>query len=426
MTVKNNFLDRRSFILGSSLAFSGVSKVFSKNAIDKSHVVILGGGWGGLSAAKSLRLMNKSCKITLLEKKKNFISCPMSNWVIGQIININDITFNYEKFKKNNDIEVIFDEAMSINTNKKIISTNNITLKYDKLILSPGIQLDFSNIDGYTNNSDNSIYTAWKAGNETLSFSKEIKSIEDGDNILISIPLSPYRCPPGPYERTSLIAAYIKKNKINAKVIVLDANQKVVSKGSLFKKAWNELYKDIIFYYSDSQIRAIDNKAKIVFTDFEEYHYKTLNIIPPQKAPNILFKTGLIQKDRKWAPVNPYDFTSKYSKDIYIIGDSTDASSIGSVPKSGYVAYSMGKVAGLAAFYHLLEKEPPSPSMINTCYSLVSKEEGISVSAVYKYNKEKNKIVSVKNASGTSPKRSNIIALNAWDWAQAIWKDMLT
>ena len=153
--------------------------IASSNAKNAGKVVIVGAGWGGLSAAKSLRLMNKSCKITLLEKKKNFISCPMSNWVIGQIININDITFNYEKFKKNNDIEVIFDEAMSINTNKKIISTNNITLKYDKLILSPGIQLDFSNIDGYTNNSDNSIYSGYSTEPTLTVFNQ--KAQDDAD-----------------------------------------------------------------------------------------------------------------------------------------------------------------------------------------------------------------------------------------------------
>ncbi len=426
MRKKNSYLNRRSFILGSSLAFSGISKVFSKNTANKSHIVVLGGGWGGLSAAKTIRLMNKNCKITLIEKKKKFVSCPMSNWVIGQLINLKDITFDYERYKKNNDIDIIFDTVKSINVNKKFISTRENTIKYDKLILSPGIKLDFSNIDGHNSSASNSIFTAWEAGYETQNFSNQIRKIENGDNIIISIPLSPYRCPPGPYERTSLIADYIKKNNINAKVLVLDANQKVVSKGSLFKKAWNELYKNIIFYYSDSQIRAIDYKEKKVFTDFEEYHYKTLNVIPPQRAPNLLFEAGLIQKGRNWAPVNPYDFTSKYSKDIYIIGDSTDASSVGSVPKSGYVAYSMGKVAGLASFYHLLEKKPPSPSMINTCYSLVSQTEGISVSAVYKYNKEKKKIATVDNASGLSPNRSNLIALNAWDWALAIWKDMLT
>ena len=426
--MKNNYnlINRRSFILGTSLTFTGVSRVFSKNIINKSHVVVLGGGWGGLSAAKTLRLMNKDCKITLIEKKEKFVSCPMSNWVIGQLITLENITFDYQKFKRNNDIEIIHDEVLSVNLNKKLISTNEHTINYDKLILSPGIQLDYSSIDGLKNNDGNGLFTAWKAGNETLSFSKEIKNIQNGDNIIISVPLSPYRCPPGPYERASLIAAYIKKNNIDAKVIVLDANNRVVSKGALFQKAWNELYKNIIFYYPDNQLRAIDNKENIAFTDFEEYHYKILNIIPPQKAPNLLREAGLIEKGRNWAPVNPYDFTSKYSNDIYIIGDSTDASSIGSIPKSGYVAYSMGKVAGLASFYHLLGKDSPSPSMINTCYSLVSQTEGISVTAVYNFSKEINKIVTVDNASGLSPNRSNLIALNAWDWAQAIWLDMLS
>ena len=191
-------------------------------------------------------------------------------------------------------------------------------------------------------------------------------------------------------------------------------------------KAWKDLYDGIIFYETDSQVRSIDTKEKKVFTDFEDYNYDVANIIPNQKAPDFLFNAGLIKKGRNWAPVNSFDFTSKFSKNIIVIGDSTDGSTVGSVPKSGYVAYSMGKVAGYTTHYHLIYKTPPSPSMINTCYSLVSEEEGISVSAVYKYDKEKDKIVSVKNASGLSPQRSKIIALNAWDWAQAIWKDMLT
>ncbi len=419
-------ISRRSFILGSSLAFSSVSKVLANNIANKAHIVVVGAGWGGLSAAKTARLLNKKYKITIIEKNKTFMSCPISNWVIGQIKEIDDISFKYDNFVKNNNIDIIFDEVISINLSKKYIATSDTKLRYDKLVLSPGIQLDFSSIEGFSNITDGSLFSAWKAGDETKFFAKKIKQIDNGDNIIITIPLSPYRCPPGPYERASLIASYIKKRKINAKVTVLDSNQKVVSKGLLFKKAWQDLYSDIIFYNNDSQVRSVDTKAKKIFTDFDEFDYKIANIIPNQKAPDLLANAGLIEKGRKWAPVNSYDFTSKFSEDILVIGDSTDASSVGSIPKSGYVAYSMGKVAGYASYYHLIGRNPPSPSMINTCYSLVSEKEGISVSAVYKYNKEKNKIVSVKNASGLSPRRSNIIALNAWDWAQAIWKDMLT
>ena len=426
MTNKIRNINRRSFILGSSLAFSYVSKVLSNNIANKAHIVVLGAGWGGLSAAKTIRLLNKECKITIIEKNKKFMSCPISNWVIGQIKEIDDISFKYDNFVKNNNIDIIFDEVISINLSKKYVATSNTKLRYDKLVLSPGIQLDFSSIEGFSNITDGSLFSAWKAGDETKFLAKKIEKIQNGDNIIITVPLSPYRCPPGPYERASLIAAYIKKRKINAKVIVLDANQKVVSKGSLFKKAWQDLYSDIIYYNKDSQVRSIDTKEKKIFTDFEEFDYKIANVIPSQRAPDLLKNAGLIEKGRKWAPVSPYDFTSKFSEDIIVIGDSTDTSSVGNIPKSGYIAYSMGKVAGYASYYHLIGRSPPSPSMINTCYSLVSEKEGISVSAVYKYNKEKNKIVSVKNASGLSPKRSNIIALNAWDWAQAIWKDMLT
>ena len=426
MVKKTSFLNRRDFLIGSTISMASVSKVLSQNIAKKSHIVILGGGWGGLSAAKTIRALNNEVKITLVEKQKTFISCPMSNWVIGQIKEMNDISFSYEKFIKNNNVEIIFDKVHHINLDKKNVETSNLTINFDKLILSPGIELDYSSIEGYYGVQDENVLSAWKAGKETNFLAKKVSGIQDNENIIITIPLSPYRCPPGPYERTSLIADYLKRNNINAKVIVLDANQKVVSKGSLFKKAWDDLYNDIIFYYTDNQIRSIDYKQKKVYTDFEEFDYKIANIIPNQKAPDLLLKAGLIKTGRNWAEVNPYDFTSQLSEDVFIIGDATDPSSVGSIPKSGYIAYSMGKVAGYACHHHLLNQTPPSPSMINTCYSLVSKDEGISVSAVYEYDKEIDKIVSIKNASGLSPERSNLIALNAWDWAKAIWYDMLT
>ena len=426
MVKKTSFLNRRDFLLGVSLSTVSISSALSKNIAERSQVIILGGGWGGLSAAKTLRSLNKECKITLIEKQKYFVSCPISNWVVGQIKDMDDISFSYDKFIKNNDIDILFDEVKYIDVNRKFIETNDRKLSYDKLILSPGIQLNYSSIDGLENVDDKSLFTAWKAGKETKNLAENIKSLQDNDNVIVTIPLSPYRCPPGPYERTSLIADYIKRNKIKSKVIVLDANQKVVSKGKLFKEAWKNRYENIISYYSDNQVRSIDVKEKKIFTDFEEFNFKIANIIPDQKAPELLVKAGLIDEGRNWAPVNPYDFTSKFSADVFIIGDATDTSSVGSVPKSGYIAYSMGKVAGYACHYHLLGKTPPPPSMINTCYSLVSQDEGISVSAVYKYDNEKNKIVSIKNASGLSPKSSELIALNAWDWAKAIWYDMLT
>ena len=419
-------LSRRNFLQSSLLCALSLSPL-SLQAAKAAHVVIVGAGWGGLSAAKTLRSLNKECQITVIEKQDKFISCPMSNWVVGQIKDMDQITFSYKNFIKNNNINMIFDTVKNINTNSKILNLENTKVSYDKLILSPGISIEYETVDGLKNAlNKNSIFTAWKAGEETSFLAKRIKVLTDEENVVISIPLSPYRCPPGPYERASLIASYIKQRKLKSKVIILDANQKIISKGKLFSQAWESMYPDIIEYRPDSNVIAINKNKKLIYTDFDEYKFDVANIIPKQRAPKILNDAGLIDNKKKWAPVNPYDFSSNKVKDLYIIGDATDRASVGSVPKSGYIAYSMGKVCGYAVYSSLIEKKPPSPSMINTCYSLVAEMQGISVSAVYKYNNDKNKIVPVKNASGLSPESSEIIANNGWDWAQAIWKDMLS
>ena len=420
-------ISRRTFLKSSLFFSSTLIPINSSRAAKNAHVVIVGAGWGGLSAAKTLRNLNKSVKITIIEKEKNFKSCPISNWVIGQIKDMKDITFSYDLFIKNNDINFITGSVSNIDTTKQSITLKDTKIKYDKLIVSPGVKLEYEKIIGLTDALDsNSVYTAWKAGEETRLFSNQVKNIEDNNKIIITIPLSPYRCPPGPYERASLIANYIKKNNIRSKVLVLDANQKIVSKGKLFNKAWAELYPDIIEYKIDSKINEINLKEKTIYTEFDEYKFDLANIIPPQRAPDLLKYAGLVEDQKRWASVNSYDFSSKLSNGVYIIGDATDRASVGSVPKSGYIAYSMGKVCGYAVHNALLDKDPPSPSMINTCYSLVSQDEGISVSAVYKHDQNKNKIVTIKDASGVSPERSEIIAYNAWDWARAIWNDMLT
>ena len=419
-------LSRRNFLQSSLLCALSFNPL-SLKAAKVAHVVIVGAGWGGLSAAKTLRSLNKECQITVIEKQDKFISCPISNWVIGQIKNMNQITFSYKNFIEKNNINMVFDTVKTIDTYNKTLFLEDKKISYDKLILSPGISIEYETIDGLKNSlNKKSIFTAWKAGEETSFLAKRIKMLNDDENFVISIPLSPYRCPPGPYERASLIASYIKKKNLKSKVIILDANQKIISKGQLFNKAWENMYSDIIEYKPDNNVIAINESKKIIYTDFDEYKFDVANIIPIQKAPKFLTAAGLIDEKKKWAPVNPYDFSSKKNKDVYIIGDATDRASVGSVPKSGYIAYSMGKVCGYAVYSSLIEKKPPSPSMINTCYSLVAEMQGISVSAVYKYNNDKNKIVPVKNASGLSPESSEIIANNGWDWAQAIWKDMLS
>ena len=406
----------------SLLPFINISNSKAKNV---GRVVVLGAGWGGLSAAKTIKQISPNVEVVIIDKKREFISCPMSNWVIGQLKSMEDITFSFDNLKSKYSINFIHEEAINIDPSKKIIKTDKQEISYDKLILSPGIELNYSSIENWNKSSFNNFPSAWKAGNETKLLSDKVKNLSNGGVVAISIPLGPYRCPPGPYERASLIASYLKKYKKNTKLIILDSNQKIVSKGVLFKEAWDEFYSDIIEYRPNSGVIGVDNINNKFITDFEDLRCDVANLIPSQRAPKFLKENGLIEKGSNWAAVNPYDFSSSIAKDIFIIGDSTSQSNVGRVPKSGYIANSMGKVCALAVIAELYDLEKVSPSLINTCYSLVSSQEGISVSAIYNYDEKNNKIKSIKGASGLSPHRSPIIKTNAWDWASNIWKDML-
>ena len=406
----------------SLLPFINISNSNAKNV---GRVVVLGAGWGGLSAAKTIKQISPNVEVVIIDKKREFISCPMSNWVIGQLKSMEDITFSFDNLKSKYSINFIHEEAINIDPSKKIIKTDKQEISYDKLILSPGIELNYSSIENWNKSSFNNFPSAWKAGSETKLLSDKIKNLSNGGVVAISIPLGPYRCPPGPYERASLIASYLKKYKKNTKLIILDSNQKIVSKGVLFKEAWDEFYSDIIEYRPNSGVIGVDNINNKFITDFEDLRCDVANLIPSQRAPKFLKENGLIEKGSNWAAVNPYDFSSSIAKDIFIIGDSTSQSNVGRVPKSGYIANSMGKVCALAVIAELYDLEKVSPSLINTCYSLVSSQEGISVSAIYNYDEKNNKIKSIKGASGLSPHRSPIIKTNAWDWASNIWKDML-
>ena len=422
---RRNLLKRMgNFSLFSS--FLPFIDVASSNAKNAGKVVIVGAGWGGLSAAKTIKRISPQVEVIIIDPNKEFVSCPMSNWVIGQLKSIDDITFNFEALKNNYGIKFIHETAINIDPDKKIIITDKQNIIYDKLILSPGVQLDYSTIENWNENYREDFPAAWKAGEETILLSNRIKNLPNGGIVVISIPLGPYRCPPGPYERASLIASYLKKNKKNTKLIILDSNQKIVSKGGLFLEAWEDLYADIIEYRPNSGVVGVDKSSSTFMTDFESIKCDVANLIPSQKAPNFLKEVGLINKGANWAAVNSYDFSSSIVDNIFIIGDATSQSNVGRVPKSGYIANSMGKVCGLAVVAELFDLEKVSPSLINTCYSLVSNEEGISVSAVYDYNLEEKKIKSIPGASGLSPARSSIIKENAWDWAKNIWEDMLS
>jgi len=389
------------------------------------RVVVVGGGWGGATAAKYLRMQDPGIEVVLVETGEVFRSCPISNWVIGGIRTMDDITVGYDGLVAHHGVKLMRDTVTGIDTAAKTVSVESGGfLRYDRLVLSPGITLRRDAIAGLEAARER-FPAAWKAGPETQLLRDRLQAMAAGGTVALSVPPAPFRCPPGPYERVSLIADYLKRDKPGSKLVVFDANQNIISKGALFQAAWDELYAGIIDYRPDHAVTRVDGATGTLYTDFDEVTAEVANVIPPQQANRLVHDAGLVPEGRQWAPVKPWDFTSTEADAVHVIGDATDGSVVGAVPKSGFVANSMGKVAAAAAVALLNGREAPRPSLANTCYSLVSAEEGISVTAIYDYDDATGKIVAVEGASGLSPARTALIKRNAEDWAQAIWRDML-
>ena len=389
------------------------------------RAVVVGGGWGGCTAAKYIRMQDPSVETVLIEAEPAFRSCPLSNWTIAGLKTMDDITLPYRRLASARGVTLLRGAVSGIDPAARTVSVAGGLLRYDRLVLSPGVALRRGDIDGLAAAPPEAFPAAWKAGPETEALRRQLAAMPEGGTVVLSIPLAPYRCPPGPYERISLIADFLKRNKPRAKIIALDANAKIVSKGKLFAAAWERLYPGIVDYRPGAAAVAVDAARRVVSTDFEDIPADVANVIPPQEAARLLFDAGLVPAGRRWAPVDPWDFSSTLAPDIHIIGDATDGSTVGRVPKSGYIANSMGKVCAAAVVAALNGREPPRLSMANTCYSLVSRDEGISVTAIYRYDDTEKKILPVAGASGLSPAPSALIKRRNEDWARAIWSDML-
>ena len=388
------------------------------------RTVIVGGGWGGCTVAKYLRRQDSAIEVVLVEPEAAFLSCPISNWVIGGLKTMDDISMGYDALASRHGVRVLHDRATGVDPAARTVHLGGGGfLRYDRAVLSPGIALRRGDIDGLEDSPAGAFPAAWKAGTETRLLREPIAALPEGGTVALSVPPGPYRCPPGPYERASLIADYLKRNKPGAKLIVLDANAGIVSKGKLFAAAWERLYAGVLDYRPDSAVVAVDPSTGALHTDFDEMTADVANVIPPQQAHDLLFDAGLVPRGRRWAPVDPWDFSSTLAPDVHIVGDSTDGTTVGKVPKSGYVANSMGKVCAAAIVAALNGREAPRPAMANTCYSLVSADEGISVTAIYDYDDETGTMLPV--SSGLSPAPSALIKRHNEDWARAIWRDML-
>tara|TARA_B000000609_G_scaffold154188_1_gene143567 strand:- start:524 stop:1819 length:1296 start_codon:yes stop_codon:yes gene_type:complete len=421
-------INRRNFakIIGSAGLASTLgmpSLVFGAS----KKVVVVGGGFGGATAAKYLRKLDSSIDVTLVEPNPTYYTCPFSNTVLGGIKDMSEIAHGYGAMKNKHGVRVIHAKAKNVNSNSKTVTLDNgRKLDFDRAIVSPGVDLRFDSMEGYSQTATDKMPHSWKAGPQTALLRRQLENMRNGGTVLICPPGNPFRCPPGPYERTSLIAHYLKTHKPKSKIIILDAKEKF-SKQSLFMSGWDLHYGDLIEWRAGTaggKISRVDPQNMQVETEFGMEKGDVINFIPAQHAGKVARDSGLTNK-KGWCPVNQVTFESTLQPGIHVIGD---ASIAGKMPKSGFSANSQGKVAAAAIVSELAGQEPIEPSYANTCYSLITPEHGISVAKVYKIS-DKKTIVGVKGSGGVSPKNEDPIvrrqeAIYTQGWYDAIVQDM--
>jgi NADPH-dependent 2,4-dienoyl-CoA reductase/sulfur reductase-like enzyme len=408
-------MKRRDFLKTAalSLAFVGVPSFAAQT---KRRVIVVGGGWGGATAAKYLRLSDPSIDVTLLEPNKEFISCPFSNLVLAGVESLKNLTLNYNGLRKHG-VRVRHEAAAAIEPDKQRVRVGKDSLEYDRLIVSPGIDFQWELIEGLAQAKDTVLH-AWKAGPQTIQLARQLHSMADGGVVVMTVPPVAYRCPPGPYERACMIGWYLQTKKPKSKLIVLDANKDIVSKTGLFKAVFKD-YAANLEYRPAQKVEKIDVGAKEVTTDSgDKVKYNLINVIPPQRAAAIAVDADLVGGDKRWCEVNHVTYESVKHKNIHVIGDAT----IGlPVPKSGNVANAMGKISATAVVSLLNGKPPPEIAPGNTCYSWVSDKEAIAV--VNAYRIDKGKVVQIEQK--LTPGKSVAVAENSLSWRTSIWNDIL-
>ena len=390
------------------------------------RVVVIGGGFGGATAARYLSMWSGGAiEVVLVERQAEFVSCPVSNLVIGGSKTLADITRTYRGLVDRG-IHIVRDEATRIDVDRKRVAlARGDDLAYDRLIVSPAVELMFGEIEGYDAEARMTALTAWKAGAETVALRRQLEAVPDGGVFVISVPRAPFRCPPGPYERACQAAFYFKRAKPRSKVLVLDANEDLVSKPALFKAAWSDLYKGLIEYRNNTEVRAIDAFARVVKTDFDTIKGDVLNVLPPMRAAAIARDAGLTTGGTHWCGVDWLSMESLAHKGIHVLGDAT--LSAPAMPKSGHMANNQAKLAAAAIVEIMNDRAPnPQPVIANTCYSYVDDREAIHVASVHRYDPAQKTLVVVPGASGVSAARSALEGTYANEWAQAIWADMLS
>lgn len=422
-------MERREFIklvsAGAALAaLPGCATTSGGRTIGR--VVVVGGGYAGAAAAKYVRMWGPDIEVVLVERNAEFISCPLSNRVLAGVMSIQDLTRGYDQLGPKYGVKVVQDEVLAVDSDKRTLKlAQGDTLSYDRLIVAPGINFMYEAIPGLNNaDAQQKVLHAWKAGPQTVALRKQLEAMPDGGVYALTIPKAPYRCPPGPYERACQVAFYFKQHKPKSKVLILDANEDIVSKKGLFTKAWKDLYPGIVEYRNNSELVDVDAKTLTAKLQFDDVKADVLNVVPPQKAGKIAESAGLITANNRWCGVDFLSFESLAHKNIHVLGDSILAAP--AMPKSGHMSNQHAKVcaAAVVALMHG-EHVNTEPMIANTCYSFVSDKEAVHVSSIHKYDTEKKTMVTVQGSGGLSSASSDIEGQYAEAWAHNIWADML-
>ena len=419
-------LSRRQ-LLGAGLALSGLSlagcATGGAGGPSIGRVVIVGGGFGGSTAARYLRLWGGNVDVTLVERNASFISCPISNLVLGGHKQMADITRGYDGLKALG-VTLVQGEVTAIDAaGKKVKLAGGAELAYDRLILSPGVDFMLDGTPGLQAALDSGrVLHGWKAGPQTLALRQQLQAIPDGGVFAMSIPKVPYRCPPGPYERACMVASYFKQFKPRSKVLVLDANPEIQSKKALFEKAFKDHYSGILEYRANNELKEVTGTtAKLEFDDVKA---DVLNVIPPQRAGDIARSAGLLNMNNRWVGVNWLTMESTAAPGIHVLGDATFSAP--AMPKSGHMANQHAKVAA-AAIIELLQGKPvnAAPVVMNTCYSFVTATDVVHVASVHQYDDKDKTFKTVPGSGGVSAAAGQLEGRYALSWADNIWADML-
>lgn len=424
MLTRRDFL-KTATLAGGAVALPGLSGC-ALGARPRGHVVVVGGGFGGATVAKYLRMWSQlGVDVTLVERNPQFISCPISNLVIGGDKTMADITMGYEGLTRNWGVRVLQDTVTGIDAGaRQLTLASGAVLSYDRLVLSPGIEFLFDEVPGLESEAARtSILHAWKAGPQTVALRKQLEDMRDGGVYALTIPRAPYRCPPGPYERACLVANYLQKAKPKSKVLVLDANEEITSKKALFTQAF-ERYRGILEYRPGSELREVDAASRTAILEFDKVRADVLNVVPPQRAGDIAAKSGLKLINKRWVDIDWLSFESVNTPGVHVIGDAIFPAP--TMPKSGHMANQHAKVTA-AAILNLLAGEAPNPNpvVMNTCYSFVDAKNVIHVASVHQYDAAKKTVLPVSGAGGVSAAANEMEGRYALSWARNIWADML-